>query len=67
MLRWVCCLDTGEQMGYSDKKTPYEALSAALYTQNQKCRDSAAVIQKSKSGLFLYFRHDGKTYAIRNE
>lgn len=64
---WVVCLETNEKFGYSDKKTPYEALSGMLYALNMKRLDSAAAIQTTKSGEHLHFEHSGKTYAIRNE
>ena len=60
---WVTCLDTGERFGYTSC-TPYEALSGLLYTLNLENMDRDAVINKTDSGLHLYFDHSGRTYSI---
>ena len=65
-MKMVFCLDTGEKFYYGDNKTPYEALSGMLYTLNLSHNDPKAKIDKTESGLHLYFDHCGKTYAIRN-
>lgn len=66
-MRWVVCLETDKRFGYSDKKTPYEALSSMLYTLNMERLDLAAAIQMTESGKYLYFKHGYKTYVIEND
>lgn len=60
---WVTCLDTGVKCGYI-AKTPYEAISKALYTKNLHRFDKEAEIKLTKSGKHYYFDHTGKTYAV---
>ena len=66
-MRYVTCLNDGRKYGYSDSKTPYEALSGLLYTLNLKRKDTNAAVNKTRSGLHLWFEHSGKTYSIRNK
>ena len=66
-MMWVVCLDSGARFGYESSKTPYQALTAALYSLNLKHYDPAAVINKTESGRHLYFDHSGETWSIRNE
>lgn len=65
-MRYVCKLGTNENYGFSENDTPYQALNKMLYTLNIKSKDKSAVINKTESGLHLYFDHCGETYAIRN-
>lgn len=61
---YVNCLDDGKSYGF-DAKTAYEAMRKMLYTLNIKRNDENAVINKTESGLHLWFEHSGKTYAVR--
>lgn len=65
-MKYVYKLGTNEKYGFSKNDTPYEALSKMLYTLNISSEDKAAVINKTESGLHLYFDHRGETYSIRN-
>lgn len=62
---WVKCLDDGKRCGFVTR-TAYEALQKMIYTLNLSCKDDNAVINKTESGLHLWFEHSGKTYAIAN-
>lgn len=61
---YVKCLDDDSSYGFN-ASTAYEAMEKMLYTLNQKRKDDKAVINKTNSGLHLWFEHSGKTYAAR--
>lgn len=60
----ITCLDDGSIYEFV-ARTPYEAMTMMLYTLNVKNEDSYAVINKTKSGLYLWTEHNGKTYVVR--
>lgn len=62
--REVINLDTGEKYIFVNK-TPLEALKSMIYTLNLKEKCDAA-INKTKSGMVLYFLHKGHTYSTIN-
>lgn len=61
----VFCLDDQTTYIFEKGITPYEAMKRMLYTLNVNHNDPDAVINKTESGLHLYFDHCGKTYAVR--
>ena len=65
-MRYIKCLEDKKEYGYTDSKTPYEAISGLLYTLNCNKLDKNAVINKTDSGRHLWFEHSGKTYCIKN-
>lgn len=65
-MKEIICLDTGVKYCYSEKETPYSAMTKMLYYLNIQHLDKTAKIDKTESGLHLYFDHCGKIYAIRN-
>lgn len=62
---YVICMEDRKEYGFI-AATPFEAMRKMIYTLNlaNKCEPK---IHKTESGLHLWFEHNGKTYAIRNE
>ena len=61
---YVKCIEDNKEYGFV-ADTPYEALKKMIYTLNIKeiCK---VKINKTKSGKHLWFEHNNKTYAVRN-
>lgn len=58
-------LDTGAELGFT-AQTPYEAMQKLVYTLNLKKHDNMATINKTENGLYLWLKHSGETWVVRN-
>lgn len=61
----VVCLDDNRKYTFS-AMSPYDAMKKMLYYLNLR-KYEEVIINKTTSGLHLYFEHSNKTYAIRNK
>lgn len=64
MLYYVCCLNDNVKYGYV-ANTPYEALKKHQYFLGLS-KKVVSVVNKTDSGMCLYFEHNGKIYSILN-
>ena len=61
----VVCLDDNRKYTFS-AMSPYDAMKKMVYYLNLS-KHEETVINKTKSGIHLYFEHNNKTYTIRNK
>lgn len=61
----VVCLDDNRKYTFS-AMSPYDAMTKMLYYLNLR-KYEEVIINKTTSGLHLYFEHNNKIYAIRNK
>lgn len=67
-MRYVLCLDTGEEFFYLRKThTAYQALESVRYMLDLERKDDGASIEMHGAGRTLSFVHLGNTYATIND